>query len=176
MPRGDRLWLDLIALFKFVKAATLVAAGLAAFGLLSPGLAESAQQWLGRLALGHGHKLGAALAALALRALGRASGKRLVELGVGAFLYAAVFLVEGTGLWRCKRWAEYLTVLVTISFMPFEVVAVVHRFTAVRTLTLLLNAVVVVYLIWQLWRHRHDHEAWARASRSATRASPVAAG
>ena len=167
MPRGDRLGLDLIALFKFVKAATLIAAGLAAFGLLSPSLADQAHRWLERLALGHGHRLGAAIAATALRGLGAASGKRLVELGVGAFLYACVVLVEGIGLWRCKRWAEYLTVLVTISFMPFEIVALAHRFTPIRALTLALNIAVVIYLIWQLWRHRHDHGATRLEGRTA---------
>jgi len=156
MPRGDRLWLDLIALFKFVKAATLIAAGLAAFGLLTPWLADSAHQWLERLSLARGHRLAARLAASSLQGLGGASDRKLVELGVGAFLYASVFLVEGVGLWRCRRWAEYLTVLVTTSFLPFEVVALAHRFTAIRALTLALNVVVVIYLIWQLWRHRHD--------------------
>lgn len=168
LPRGDRLWLDLIAIFKYVKAVTLIAAGLAAFGLLSPGLADSAHQWLERLALNHGHRLASQAAAKALHGLGGASGKRLVEVGVGAFLYAGVFLVEGTGLWRCKRWAEYLTVLVTTSFLPFEIVALAHRFTPIRAITLILNIVVVIYLIWNLWRHRHDHEPTRREARGAT--------
>lgn len=168
LPRGDRLWLDLIAIFKYVKAVTLIAGGLAAFGLLTPGLADQAHRWLERLALNHGHRIASQLAAKALPWLGGASGKRLVEVGVGAFLYAGVFLVEGTGLWRCKRWAEYLTVLVTTSFLPFEIVALAHRFTPIRAITLILNIVVVIYLIWNLWRHRHDHEPTRREARGAT--------
>ena len=48
-------------------------------------------------------------------AISKVSGlghRRLEALSVGTFVYAAVFLVEGTGLLLRKRWAEYLTVLV----------------------------------------------------------------
>ena len=161
--RSDRIGLDLIAAFKFVKAASLIAAGFAAFGMLSPGREAAVQGWLERLALRHGHRLASVAAGRALHALGGASGRRLAEVGIGAFLYAGVFLVEGVGLWRCKRWAEYLTVAVTTSFLPFELVALAHRFTPARAVTLALNVVVIVYLVWQLWRTRHEH-----ASRPAT--------
>ena len=61
-----------------------------------------------------------------------------------------MFLVEGIGLWRGKKWAEYLTIAVTASLLPFEVVAVVHRVTLVRVATLVINSVVIAYLVWEL--------------------------
>lgn len=149
-----RVGLELIATFKFIKAATLIAAGLATFGLLNDRLDQAAQDWLQHLALGHGHRLMSELAAKALPYLAETSGKRIAEVGIGAFLYAGVFLVEGFGLWRCKRWAEYLTVGVTASFLPFEIIAVAHRFTLIRATTLGMNVVVIIYLVWQLWYSR----------------------
>ena len=37
------------------------------------------------------------------------------------FAYSALFLVEGTGLFFEKRWAEYLTIVATVSFIPVEI-------------------------------------------------------
>ena len=156
--RRSRRVLDLIAVFKFVKAATLIAGGLGALGLLNERLQRWTEAWLERLALGHGPRLIDALAARAIPALDRAGPHRLILLGVGAFLYAAVFLVEGTGLLRERRWAEYLTVGVTLSFLPFEIVALVHKESVPRIVTLALNVAVVVYLVWRLRADRHDHD------------------
>ena len=62
-----------------------------------------------------------------------------------------MFLVEGVGLWRGKRWAEYLTLLVTASLLPFEILALYHRLTLPRTATLALNLLVIGYLVWRFW-------------------------
>ena len=157
-PRRSRGVLDVIAAFKFVKAVTLVAAGLSAFGLLNPRLERWTEGWLERLALGHGPRLFQGLAARALPTLDGAGPRRLVLVGVGALLYAAVFVVEGVGLIRGRRWAEYLTVGVTISFLPFEVVALVHKLSPERLVTLALNVAVVAYLIWRVRSERADNE------------------
>lgn len=153
-PRHGRGMLDAIAAFKFLKAATLVAAGLGGFGLLDPRFAQLTEVWLERLALGHGPRLAVTVAGRVLPALVSAEPRRIIALSVGAILYAAVFTVEGVGLARGRRWAEYLTIGVTISFLPFEVVALVHRVSAPRAATLALNIVVVAYLIWRVWSDR----------------------
>ena len=46
------------------------------------------------------------------------------EFGVGSFVYAALFLTEGIGLWLAKPWAEWFTIIITgslfrSSFMRF---------------------------------------------------------
>lgn len=142
--------LQIIAAFKFLKAAALIAAGFAALGLLNPGNATWVQDWLERLALGQGHALASSIAARALALLDLAGPTRLHQLALGAFLYAALFLVEGVGLARQRRWAEYLTVVVTTSFLPLEIVALYRRWTLPRAGTLILNVAVVAYLVWQL--------------------------
>jgi len=91
------------------------------------------------------------------QAITRISGldtKRLEELGVGTFVYAAVFLVEGTGLLFRKRWAEYLTTLVTLSFIPFEVYEMWQHPSALKAVGIGVNALIVVYLALRLWRER----------------------
>ena len=78
---------------------------------------------------------------------------QLEALGIGAFLYAILFTVEGIGLWFEKRWAEYLTVIATGSLLPLELYEVYRKTTYSRVFTLLLNLLVFIYLI-RVVRHR----------------------
>ena len=64
-----------------------------------------------------------------------------------SLLYASTFTLEGVGLWRERRWAEYLTIVTSSLLLPFEFIAVLHRLTLVRTGVLLANAAIVAYLI-----------------------------
>jgi uncharacterized membrane protein (DUF2068 family) len=146
---GSARVLVLIGAFKLVKAALLI------------GLAILALRFAGELTKGH-HPLHGAFEAViwagafpgrhaAMKALDRlwaAQPKEAVELGIAALAYAAVFLVEGLGLlWR-KRWAEWLTVGVTASFVPVEVYEMIHRFGAGKVIALVLNIAIVAYLVW----------------------------
>ena len=47
--------------------------------------------------------------------------KQLKEIGGLTFVYAGLLLTEGVGLLMKKRWAEYLTVIATASFIPLEI-------------------------------------------------------
>jgi len=71
-------------------------------------------------------------------------------LALGAFLYAALFATEGTGLWLGLRWAEYLTAGATASFAPIELFEVLQRFTLLRVGALVLNIAVAAYLAYRL--------------------------
>lgn len=155
-PHRSRRILDLIAAFKFVKAATLIAAALAGFGLLNPRVQDWASDWLERLALGSGPTFVNRLAARALPAVDGATPGRLVLVSLAALAYAAVFVVEGVGLIRERRWAEYLTIGVTSSLVPFEAVALAHKASNARAATLAINIMVVAYLIWRLRTDRGD--------------------
>ena len=44
----------------------------------------------------------------------------------------ALFLVEGVGLWLLKRWAEWLTVIITSSLVPIEIYEIHRHPTPVR--------------------------------------------
>ena len=150
--------LEVIAAFKFVKAAALIVAGLGAFGLMNGDVTDAAQDWLERLALGNGHHLAVLAASRILPYFTAATPRHFATIGLGAFLYASVFLVEGVGLWRGKRWAEWFTIGVTVSLLPLEIIAIIHRVTIVRVGALAINIVVIAYLFWQL-RARQRQEA-----------------
>jgi len=145
-PR-DRV-LRLIALFKFCKAVLLVIVGLGALQLLDPKMAVRAQQWVAALASSNDRSA----VQHVLAWVGGLSPGRLEALGVGAFLYALLFTIEGVGLWRGKRWAEYLTVIVTLSLVPLELFELIRGVTPARVAALVVNLAVVGYLLWRIRR------------------------
>jgi uncharacterized membrane protein (DUF2068 family) len=62
-------------------------------------------------------------------------------------VYAAVEGIEAVGLWYQRRWAEYLTFLVTASLLPLEIYEIANRATVLKVFALLINVAVVVYLL-----------------------------
>jgi uncharacterized membrane protein (DUF2068 family) len=80
--------------------------------------------------------------------------KHLREIGVGVFAYSGLSLVEGIGLVLEKPWAEYLTVSLTIAFLPWELWELAHGPTMFRVGILLTNLAVLAYLLWLLNRKK----------------------
>jgi len=137
--------LKLIALFKFVKALLLAAVSLGSFELLNPEIAKKAELWISAIAwrLGPG-------AADVQGKVSTVPASHLVLAGIVALLYGCLFAVEGVGLWMSKRWAEYLTIIATSSFVPFEIYALVRHASWHRAATLAVNLLVVGYLVWKV--------------------------
>ena len=148
--KKERVGLELVAIYSFVKAGALLAAGLAALGMLNGRVSVAANNWLEGLALRYESRFAGRLAEHALPYLDRATGRHLIEIAIGAFLFAAVYAIEGIGLWHCKRWAEYLTIGVSASFLPFELIAIFRHPTIPLLVTFVLNVLVVGFLAWQV--------------------------
>ena len=141
----DRV-LRAIAVFKFFKAATLIALGVGAFRLMHKDVGGLMEHWAQAMRLDPGGRwLDMALA--------KASSVRpdqIKKLGLGSFLYAALFLAEGTGLWMEKRWGEWLTVIITGSLVPVEVFEIYRHPGAVKVAVLAINIGIVAYLIYRI--------------------------
>jgi uncharacterized membrane protein (DUF2068 family) len=76
------------------------------------------------------------------------SSAHLHLLAAVLLAYAAVEAVEAVGLWYQRRWAEYLTFIVTASLMPFEIYEIAHRATVFKVLAFIINLAVVIYLLF----------------------------
>lgn len=156
--RNNRVLLG-IALFKLVKASLLVVLGIAAVSLGRQHETWSTLQvWVQEVGIDPNRPW----VARAIAKIADLDQRRLQELSVGTFVYAAVFLVEGTGLLLHKTWAEYLTILVTASFIPFEIYEMVHKPSALKALGIVLNAAIVIYLIVRRWREHRNSERPSR--------------
>lgn len=75
---------------------------------------------------------------------------------------------EAIGLWKERRWAEYLTVVATAGFVPLEVHELLDRVTVLRVLALAINIALVVWLVLNKHlfgirggeRTLHEHTNW----------------
>ena len=76
----------------------------------------------------------------------------LWQLSALSFVYAGLLLTEGVGLMKKKKWAEWLTVIVTGSLIPLEIYGVLFHFGPWKLIVLVVNVVIVWYLIWVLQR------------------------
>ena len=142
MATSTRRGLAWIGYFKLFKASLLLAAAFGLFSLLQPDEAARLQNWAAAL---HVDTDNERIHGLLEQLLG-VKRKTLASLGAGTLLYAAVFTTEGIGLLRAKRWGEYLTLGVTISFLPLECYELYVHPSALKALTIAVNLAVAIYL------------------------------
>ena len=141
-----------IACFKLLKAIALFTLGLGAFKLLDPAVVDRLTDWLLHFSLSTGQQL----VDRAVDLLSTLTRRRATALGIAAIAYGALFAVEGIGLWKGKRWAEYLTVITTSLLIPFEIYELTRRVTIVRVSALAINVAAVIYLVYRLRHPRSD--------------------
>jgi len=153
--------LRVIAIYKFVKMAGLLLVAAAAFGLVREARFGAFAAWVEQLPIHHGHGF---LVQLIDRFL-ELGPRKFLAIGIVACVYASVFAIEGWGLWREKRWAEYLTTIVTASLIPIEVWEILRHPTWLKMLTLVGNLAIVVYLIYLLRRPRSAAGTLTRTAR-----------
>lgn len=67
---------------------------------------------------------------------------------VGVIAYGTLQLVESYGLWTMRRWGEYLTVVATSVFLPWEIYEVTEKITLLRVGALVINIAAVIWLLW----------------------------
>ncbi len=75
------------------------------------------------------------------------SGEVTVLLST-AIAYAVVEGIEAVYLWKERRWAEYLTVVATVGFIPFEVYELMNKVTVLRVFALVANVAILAWLVW----------------------------
>jgi uncharacterized membrane protein (DUF2068 family) len=153
-PLRDTLVLRLIAIDRGVHAVV--------FGALAAGLLYL-DLHLGALRTETRHLLNAISSTLSstgqdpsrdfvIRSLTRVlhlSPNTIAVLAGTAIAYCVVESVEAVGLWRERRWAEYLTAVATAGFLPFEIKAILESVTALRVITLVINVAILAWLLWK---------------------------
>lgn len=72
----------------------------------------------------------------------------IYEVAAIIALLAALEAIEMIGLWQGKRWAEYLTFLATILFIPYEIYELIHGVTVIKVIALVINVAIAVYLLY----------------------------
>ena len=150
MKSSDSSIIRLIALFKLVKAITLIAIGVGAFKLLHRDVDSTLDHWITMSGLDPGNRW----VEKGIEKVANLTPSKVKGLGIVSFIYAGLFLTEGIGLWLMKRWAEWFTTIITSSLVPVEIYELYHQPSATKIVVLIINVAVVIYLVYRIRTHK----------------------
>ena len=139
----ESTFVRVIAVFKLVKCALFLCSALAIARILRLGVEDAVASWL---AVVHIDPQSHWLHWLLNKASGISHDTfRLVA--AGSFLYAAIYLIEGIGLWLDRPWAEWLTIVGSLCLVPLELYEIYEHVTPIRIGILVVNVIIVAFLI-----------------------------
>jgi len=139
-----------IALYKLVKVVLLLATAYEVVRLHDASILAQIYDWMATLPSG----LERDIVHIALVKFGGLSYAQIRFLRAGTLVYATVFAVEGVGLWMHKRWAEWLTIVVTGSLIPLEFWEIWMRPSFGKTTLIVVNFAIVWYLVARVLHER----------------------
>ena len=152
--QGHDRWLIIIGAFKILEGTFFVLLGLGVVRLLHRDVGDL----LLRLALALRIDPESHFVNLLLDKVQLLTPHKMRLISAGIFLKAGLDYLEGIGLAMEKTWAEWLTIGLTASFLPWEVFEIIRRFTWMKVGITLLNVLVLLYLLWvQQLRLRANH-------------------
>lgn len=150
-----------IGAFKLAQALLFVLLGIGAIRLLHKDLVGIAEHFIYAMRFNpEGHLVNLVLVRVAM-----IDPHRLKEISAAIFAIAALDAIEGTGLVLEQAWAEFVTLILTASFLPWEIWELVRRITWIKLGLTLINIAVVIYLAlyvrMRMWerRQRRTHRA-----------------
>ena len=148
----SRIGLRVVAAFEATKGLLILLAG---FGLLS--LVHHDVQQLAEDLVQHFHLNPAThFPHIFLQVAGNLSDTKLWLMAGFALTYASIRLIEGYGLWRERRWAEWLAVVSGGLYLPIEVYELLSGVSWIKVCTLVANICIVVYMTYVLKQSAHS--------------------
>ena len=152
MSEKKRSGLRIIGILKLVSAALLLILVFGIFNLLGKNLGRLLEHYVRILHIDMENKH-------ITNMLAKASGisaTALKNAGIVTLIYALLFIIEGIGLLKKKRWAEYLTIIITGALVPLEIYEIARRLSIQRISILIINLAIIGYLIYRLRSDRHS--------------------
>ncbi len=150
--QGESRWLVVIGVFKLLKALFLMTLALAALGMLHKDLTVECYRLAEFLHVDPEN----AFMERVIQRVGGYNDTTLKHVSEFIFVYAAIYLTEGIGLLRRKRWAEWMTTIVTASFIPIELWHFSHHPSWGKASVIALNVGILIYLIRVLRHTMHQ--------------------
>jgi len=143
---GDNLLqggLRAVALFEALKGALALLAAGGLFYLIPHDFHRIVTELVGRLHLNPGKSYPNVF----FRILEDTSNAQLWLIGALVLAYAAVRFTEAYGLWRERRWAEWLAALSGAIYVPVEIYELTRGVTWIKLAALVLNLAVVAFMV-----------------------------
>lgn len=147
-PRDSGLFI--IGLFKLCKAVFFLCVGLGALHFVHHDLSGSVERVMRELHFDpESHVVD-----LVMDKVGQITHHKLRLISMGTSLYSALCITEAYGLLRRRVWAEYVTLWLSLSFVPWELYELVRKPSLWHAGILLVNMAIVAYLAWMIRRKR----------------------
>lgn len=138
----SRIGVRIVAAFEAAKGLLVLLAG---FGLLS--LVHQNAQQVAEDIVRHFHLNPAShYPRIFLQVAGNLSDSQLWLMAGFALAYASIRSIEAYGLWRERRWAEWLAVVSGGIYVPIEVYELLSGVSWIKVCALVVNIRIVVYM------------------------------
>src|SRR5713226_2186089 len=144
----------LLALEKTIGAIFFLIASIVLFVLQAKGVTHPIQSLFGEELREDPHDLVANLLTGLLPQISRGALLSLAFISTGYFI---LHVVEAGGLWQGRLWVEYLVLVETAAFLPYEMYDIARHATWFRVLVFIINALIVWYLAGRRIRSRRLH-------------------
>jgi len=142
--------LRIVASFEAFKGAIVLIVGFGLLTLLGRDEAHFAEHLVARLHLNPAHHY----PHIFIEAMSNVNNTHLVLLASLAALYSAIRFVEAYGLWRQRRWAEWVAALSGAVYVPVEIYEIVQHVGWFKVTALVINLAIVGYMVWLLSESR----------------------
>ena len=139
-----------IGLFKLAKAVFFLGVSLGALHFIHHSLPSTVERIIRELHFDPENRL----VDLVMDEVGQITHHKLRLISMGTSLYAMLCTTEAYGLLRRRVWAEFVTLWLSVSFVPWELYEIMRRPTPWHFGILLVNLVIVAYLLWLLRRKK----------------------
>jgi len=135
-----------VALFEAFKGALALLAAGGLFYLIPHDLRHIALELLGRLHLNPGKSYPNVF----FRIVEDTTNAQLWLIAALVVVYALVRFAEAYGLWRSRRWAEWLAAVSGAIYVPFELYELSRGFSWIKLVALALNLAIVAFMAYAL--------------------------
>lgn len=86
--------------------------------------------------------------------LGNFNQEQILSIAILASAMGVLRWSEAGGIWFNKSWAQWLAVFSGFIYIPFEINELIHRFSWLMVLVLIINTIIVTYLLHVLHTKR----------------------
>jgi len=146
--KAERAGLRAVAVFEALKGAIVLVAGFGLTRLVHRDVEHAAEALIDRLHLDAAKKF----PHIFLQLAANVTDAQLWGLAALALTYALLRLAEAYGLWRGRSWGQWIAAVSGAIYVPVEIYELMRSVTWLKVGALLLNAAVVMYMCYTLWR------------------------
>lgn len=142
--KNHKTGLRTVALFEATKGTFGLAGSLGLLHFEHESIREVTMHALRHLGLNPGAEYSQVL----LHAASGITDKNILMLAIGAMTYSVLRFIEAYGLWRQRTWAEWLAIISSAIYLPYEFYEIARHNSWIKIAITTGNILLVIYLLY----------------------------